>query len=314
MSQASGSSFISRLCRRPFGPGSRTAGACLSRLLTTTLVLGHLNTAAEPDRTPQARGQTVDGAWQRWGRAVAGEAVHEPTRAFWLQAGPVFADLRVLRTAPLNSTETMTLDYTQAFTGTFRLVAGCATWAHEIDTEPRAPGHSDTAKVNWDQMKLAQLSPPPRPVVTEAGLATDVPRATKAPSEAIDVLVEDGGSYIEYWARATPPGTPAVVFERREAEGKGALTARLVVVGNIAIVVWSSPVPGGSLHVNTGASEAPPKWQLAELVSRGGSDLVPEGKPLLEEATTLLQNLGLFQCSSLGREDTVPPGWQLLVW
>jgi hypothetical protein len=194
----------------------------------------------------------VEGAWARDGRSLRGAEPEEPSRVLWLTASPYFADLRVLHHA---DDEPDDLDLTQAFSGTVRVAGDIVTWSHDLDTTARFAEYTDSGRVLG----------------------------------AKNLLVEVGEDYEERWVRAAPFDSFSAAAELRRAGGAEPVVARMVVVADFAIAVWSTSERGSARLRREG------DWCIETLV--GAS--VPEAE--LPELAKL--------ASSLSREEELPGGW-----
>lgn len=79
-----------------------------------------------------------NGAWTRVSITVEGAAPTEVSDAWWLMAGTVFADFRILYS---DGPTTLPFSATQSFAGTFRYDAttSVVSWHHLVDTVDRPP-------------------------------------------------------------------------------------------------------------------------------------------------------------------------------
>lgn len=158
----------------------------------------------------------LQGGWRRVGRQVGGSPFEEVADVWWLQAGVVFADLRVRRDG---GDRGGLLDATHAFSGAVSLSAGTATFLHDMET-----GH-------WGETDRARLF------------------------EDGDRLVEIGSNYLERWNRIADAGTGrGQVIEVRggvasrppvSALARPAPDLRIVCAGDRALAIWSAG-PGGA--------------------------------------------------------------------
>jgi hypothetical protein len=193
----------------------------------------------------------IDGAWERKGRRIGGGAFDEPAAVLWLNVAPYFCDFRVLER---NDRHPSALDLSQAFSGRATVTENILSWTHDLDTEKRVGEHADSA-----------------PMIGHRG-----------------ELLEIGTDYEERWVRACAPGGPAGVGEI--ADRTGSLFARMVLVGNAAIAVWTGSMPGGALV------ERGDRWKVSHTVGAECSELDLVGVAL-----------------ELGGGAPLPRGWRRVV-
>jgi hypothetical protein len=149
----------------------------------------------------------VQGAWRRDGRRVDGGPWEEVSDVLWLQVGSHFCDLRTSRPG---ATVAHGLDLPQAFAGSVEVAQGAITFRHDLDSLHRDPAHPDVSTVH----RIAE------------------------------VMYERGPGFQERWVLSSEPEHPRVLAERSDAHG--AVLARIVRVGTVALVVWGGVEPGGA--------------------------------------------------------------------
>ena len=158
------------------------------------------------------------GAWRRRSICVPGGEPTEPCEAWWIQAGEVFVDVRVV--APGNETNGLPYSSTRAFAGSFEIADGESRWHVQLDSDGLVP-RTDHAPA------------------TGLFMAADDPL----------LMIEDApGRFREEWVRHAPQG------EIEFVQSADMLTVR---VGDVAGVVMSIDgdvvgriwYPGGSIGV-----------------------------------------------------------------
>jgi hypothetical protein len=151
----------------------------------------------------------LQGAWRRNGRVIGEEKWHEVSEVLWLQVGRHFCDLR---TPYPGLSATHLLDQTQAFSGTVAVTEGAITFHHDIDSLPRDPLHPDQGTVH----RLG------------------------------DTMMERGPGFEERWIVASLPGDETALAEYRM---DGAVRARIIRVGVLALAIWGGSLPGGAQYL-----------------------------------------------------------------
>jgi hypothetical protein len=152
----------------------------------------------------------LQGAWRRDGRSLAEDPWDEPTEILWLQVGRHFCDLRT----PLGGREAVDLlDRPQAFSGTVEVAGGEISFHHDLDSLPRDPAHPDQGTVHRLE----------------------------------DVMFERGPGFEERWVVSSLPGDDVAIAELRATQ-EGAVLARLIRVGPLALAIWSGADPGGAQY------------------------------------------------------------------
>jgi hypothetical protein len=196
----------------------------------------------------------LQGAWRRDGRSLDGGGWDEVTDVLWLQAGRYFCDLRT----PLpGTTATHMLDQPQAFSGTVQVSGGYISFHHDLDSLDRDPAHPDQGTVH----RLG------------------------------DAMYERGPGFEERWVVASLPGDRVAIAEHRGVtKADGAMAARIVKVGPLAIAVWGGPVAGGAqFHGRHG-------WEAGRALRHDSDDLWR-----IDEAA-----------QALGFDDPLPHGWRIV--
>ena len=150
----------------------------------------------------------LQGAWRRNGRIIGEDPWREVSDVLWLQVGRHFCDLR---TPHPGTTPTQVLDQTQAFSGTVDLHQGAISFHHDIDSLPRDPGNPDEGTVH----------------------------------RSGDTMMERGPGFEERWIMASLPGDDTAMAEYRHG---GAVRARIVRVGSVALAIWGGSLPGGAQY------------------------------------------------------------------
>ena len=147
--------------------------------------------------------------WRRVGRALDGHTPREVSNVVWAQVGRYFADVRSPATAPEpDEQELCSLDGPQAFSGRVQFDRDKVIWCHDLDTRPLPRGYEDSASLERNGK----------------------------------TVIERGAGYLEVWKRAG--GGPALALER--ADRTGTPTARILVVGDLTVAVWSGRRSGGA--------------------------------------------------------------------
>jgi hypothetical protein len=150
----------------------------------------------------------LQGAWRRDGRSLDESPWDEPAEVLWLQVGRHFCDLRT----PLAGRETgHLLDRPQAFSGMVEVAGGEISFHHDLDSLSRDPAQPDQGTVHRLE----------------------------------DVMFERGPGFEERWVVSSLPGDDVAIAELR-ASPEGAVLARLVRVGPLALAIWSGADPGGA--------------------------------------------------------------------
>ena len=197
----------------------------------------------------------VQGAWRREGSARGQASLVERCDVLWLQTPTYFADLRV----PNQPVEDVLdeLDEAQAFSGVGVFRSHVFTWIHDIDTRRRPDDRPDVATLEADST----------------------------------LLFERGEGYLERWRREEVRTDFAVADwnvspspERRASAPSG----RIVVVGHLAIGVWSKPSAAAAGFVRMRAG-----WSTTATIGR-----VPQKEKVL---TGLL--------GALDRDEALAAGW-----
>ena len=187
------------------------------------VVVSELAGSAEPVETPAGLAE-VQGAWRRQGRCLDTGSWAEVSDVLWLQVGRHFCDVR----SPLpGGDSTHPLDLSQAFSGTVEVTAGDIAFFHDIDTVRRDPSHPDQSSVH----------------------------------RAGSVLLERGPGFEERWSLVSLPGDPVAVAELWPPDdpAAGNPVARVVLVGDLGLAVWSGRTPGGASYSKTSLGE--PGWR-----------------------------------------------------
>ncbi|HTZ08174.1 MAG TPA: hypothetical protein VMB72_03825 [Acidimicrobiales bacterium] len=194
----------------------------------------------------------LQGGWRREGRARGGEPMVEHSDVLWLQTSSYFADLRV-PSVPAGA-QLDELDVARAFSGVGSFDPPRFTWTHDIDTVP------------WGGPDVAELD----------GQSA--------------VLLERGPGYVERWRREEPAADGAVLewYRRSRLRRRGAPSARLVVVGHLAVGVWHRPVPAAAAFVQRARG-----WSTTAVLGE-----VPQRLELLHA-----------MLGGLDRHEDLPAGW-----
>jgi hypothetical protein len=150
----------------------------------------------------------VQGAWRRDVRRFGDGPAEEVSDVLWLQVGRHFCDLR---TALPGRKVTETLDLPQAFAGVVDVSAGAITFHHDLDSLARDPAHPDVSTVH----------------------------------RVGEVVYERGPGFEERWVLTSLPGDPVAGAELWFG---GAVLARIVRVGGVALAVWGGRIPGGAQY------------------------------------------------------------------
>lgn len=149
----------------------------------------------------------IQGAWRRDGRSLNGDPYGEVSDVLWLQVGSHFCDVR---TRLPGASSSHGLDLPQAFGGSVEVARGFITFHHDLDSLRRDPAHPDVSSVH----RIAA------------------------------VMYERGPGFEERWVLSSEPDHPRAIAERTGADG--AVLARIVRVGTVALAVWGGPEPGGA--------------------------------------------------------------------
>jgi hypothetical protein len=218
---------------------------------------------APPEAEPvDDPGLALAGAWRRAGRSLGGGRWSEPCAVLWLQAGSWFADLRSPRGG--SSAGNHPLDAAQAFTGQVSVEEDLVEWHHDLHSGGDGPGHRDRATVR----------------------------------QSGDLLLEEGAGYRERWRRISAAGSPWAVTERRRP---GAVTDRLIRLGDFALSVSSYPAPHGTEMVRDQSAG----WRVRRAVGAGGDGGDREGDSAPERSV-------LRVVRALASGSHLPPSWVLV--
>jgi hypothetical protein len=169
----------------------------------------------------------LQGVWRRVGRAFDGHAPEEVSDVVWAQVGRYFADVRrPAHRADGEDVQLCALDGPQAFSGRLSYSGDIATWRHDLDTTNQPRGFEESASLERKGSTVIERDP----------------------------------EYLELWRRVARG--PALVIER--ADHKGAPAARIVMVAELAVAVWTGRGSGGAtLRFDDGG------WEVESYVGAG---------------------------------------------